>query len=157
MARAARERWGAEQCASSSTSRRSPTSSGCPRSVEPAPLGADAIELVRRVGEPLGLLVDERLRPGLLRSVLASRLPPRRCPAHGRTPVDAVAAIARRARAATSLTAGGYGVLGDLDALVPAAVPSTPVLPSADGALALGLELLLDPDLCSAPRAEARA
>ncbi|WP_278258105.1 hypothetical protein [Nocardioides convexus] len=40
----------------------------------PPRLGAHAVDLVRRVGEPLGLLVDKDLRPALLRATLAERL-----------------------------------------------------------------------------------
>ncbi|WP_370288430.1 hypothetical protein [Nocardioides sp.] len=157
MARAARERWGAEQVRVVLDVAALADELGVPEIVEPAPLGADAIELVRRVGEPLGLLGDERLRPGLLRSVLASRLAGRGGALPTVEPRWTPWLRSHAERVRHELTAAGYGVLGDLDALVPAAVPSTPVLPSADGALALGLELLLDPDLCSAPRAEARA
>ncbi len=41
---------------------------------EPPRLGANAVDLVRRVGEPLGLLVDPADRPRLLRESLGARL-----------------------------------------------------------------------------------
>lgn len=157
MARAARERWGAEQVRVVLDVAALADELGVPEIVEPAPLGADAIELVRRVGEPLGLLVDERLRPGLLRSVLAARLAGRGGALPTVEPRWTPWLRSHAERTRHELTAGGYGVLGDLDTLVPPVPPSSPVLPSAEGALALGVELLLDPDLCSAPVAEARA
>lgn len=118
---------------------------GTARLQEPPRLGANAVDLVRRVGEPLGLLVDPTDRPRLLRESLGPRLegtggslptvPPRWA--------GWLSSMAERTR--HDLEAAGYPVLGDLDRLLPAALPARPVAPVDGEVLALALGLLLDP------------
>jgi hypothetical protein len=112
---------------------------------EPPQLGAHAIDLVRRVGEPLGLLVDAHDRPALLRDTLADRL-------DGRGgPLPTVPArweswlSSQSERTHHDLAAAGYPVLGDLDRLLAGPLPEEPVLPVDAEVLALALGLLLDP------------
>lgn len=112
---------------------------------EPPRLGVNAIDLVRRVGEPLGLLVDQSDRPGLLRASLGPRLAGRGGPA---PTVPArfggwLSSMAERTR--HDLEAAGYPVLGDLDRLLPGPLPAEPVVPVDAEVLALALGLLLDP------------
>lgn len=112
---------------------------------EPPRLGANAVDLVRRVGEPLGLLVDQAERPALLRATLAPRLAGQ----GGAAPtVPArfggwLSSMAERTR--HDLEAAGYPVLGDLDRLLPGPLPAAPVVPVDAEVLALALGLLLDP------------
>lgn len=114
--------------------------------IEGAPvLGAHAVDLVRRVGEPLGLLVDKDVRPALLRATLAERLDGRGGPrlTVPRRWESWLSTQAERTR--HDLAAAGYPVLGDLDRLVPGPLPAEPVVPVDAEVLALALGLLLDP------------
>lgn len=118
---------------------------GTRRLVEPPRLGVHAIDLVRRVGEPLGLLVDQDARPGLLRATLGRRLDGQGGPAPTipRRWESWLSTQAERTR--HDLAAAGYPVLGDLDRLVPGPLPAEPVVPVDAEVLALALGLLLDP------------
>lgn len=118
---------------------------GIARLQEPPRLGVNAIDLVRRVGEPLGLLVDQSDRPGLLRASLGLRLAGQGGPA---PTVPArfggwLSSMAERTR--HDIEAAGYPVLGDLDRLLPGPLPAEPVVPVDAEVLALALGLLLDP------------
>lgn len=111
----------------------------------PPQLGAHAIDLVRRVGEPLGLLVDAADRPRLLRATLAGRLdglggPLPTVPRRWESWLSSQAE-----RTHHDLAAAGYPVLGDLERLLPGPLPSEPVLPVDAEVLDLALGLLLDP------------
>ena len=111
----------------------------------PPRLGAHAIDLVRRVGEPLGLLVDKDARPGLLRETLGRRLdgtggPTPTIPQRWETWLSTQAE-----RTHHDIAAAGYPVLGDLDRLVPGPLSAEPVVPVDAEVLALALGLLLDP------------
>lgn len=121
---------------------------------EPPRLGANAIDLVRRVGEPLGLLVDQAERPGLLRAALGTRLAGQGGAAPTVPPrwTGWLSSMAERTR--HDIEAAGYPVLGDLDRLLPGPLPAEPVLPVDAEVLALALGLLLDP---VTPRQEADA
>ncbi|MDQ6526977.1 hypothetical protein RB608_25400 [Nocardioides sp. LHD-245] len=121
---------------------------GVPRLGAPPRLGAHAVDLVRRVGEPLGLLVPSEDRPRLLRETLGERLeglggPPPSLPPRWdgwlRTQAE---------RTRHDLAAARYPVLGDLDQLLPRPLGSEqsgPVVPVDAEVLALALGLLLDP------------
>ncbi|MFC5730401.1 MULTISPECIES: hypothetical protein [Nocardioides] len=111
----------------------------------PPRLGAHAVDLVRRVGEPLGLLVPTEQRPALLRATLARRLDgrggpsltiPRRWDTWLRTQAE---------RIHHEIAAAGYPVLGDLDRLLPGPLVDDAVLPDDAEVLALAVGLLLDP------------
>lgn len=112
---------------------------------EPPRLGANAVDLVRRVGEPLGLLVDQSERPALLRATLGPRLAGQGGPTPTVPPRWAgwLSSMAERTR--HDLEAAGYPVLGDLDRLLPGPLPAEPVVPVDAEVLALALGLLLDP------------
>lgn len=119
----------------------------------PPRLDAPAVDLVRRVGEPLGLLVPGDVRPPLLRSRLLGRLSgptgtPLAVPARWDTWLRTQAERTRH-----DLAAAGYPVLGDLDRLVPAPAPDDPGRPIDAEVLALALGLLLDP--VNAPKIQA--
>lgn len=115
----------------------------------PAPpvLGADAVELCRRVAVALGHRVDPATRRGLLREVLVPRLAslpvgPRRrlgIPARHR---DWVAERAEAIRA--GIEAGGYPVVGD-PAVLTALGPST-ARPRGAGVLELAVGQLVAAD-----------
>lgn len=111
----------------------------------PPVLGAHAIDLVRRVGEPLGLLVDKDVRPALLRATLAERLDGRGGPGLTIPPRFEGWLSTQAERTHHDLAAAGYPVLGDLDRLVPGPLPAEPVVPVDAEVLALALGLLLDP------------
>lgn len=113
--------------------------------VAPPRLGAHAIDLVRRVGEPLGLLVAPDRRPHLLRSTLGDRLdglggPDLTVPRRWETWLGTQAERTRH-----EIAAAGYPVLGDLDRLLPGPLAATSVQPQDREVLALALGLLLDP------------
>ena len=112
---------------------------------EPPRLGANAIDLVRRVGEPLGLLVDQVDRPALLRTALGPRLAGQGGAAPTVPPRFGgwLSSMAERTR--HDLEAAGYPVLGDLDRLLPGPLPAEPVAPVDAEVLTLALGLLLDP------------
>lgn len=121
-----------------------------PRVIEragPPRLGAHAVDLVRRVGEPLGLLVPAGDRPQLLRATLGERLdglggPPPTLPPRWDGWLSTQAERTRH-----DLAAARYPVLGDLDRLLPRPLgdPSASVAPVDAEVLALALGLLLDP------------
>jgi hypothetical protein len=118
---------------------------GVRRIAGPPHLGAHAIDLARRVGEPLGLLVPTAERPGLLRATLGARLagaggPLPTVPARWETWLSTQAERTRH-----DIAAAGYPVLGDLDQLLPRPVGADPVFPVDAEVLALALGLLLDP------------
>ena len=106
---------------------------------------ADAAELARRTAGAVGLLVTPPRRTELLRTVLRPRL----LEASGPLPV-----VPERHRAwleeqadriQRELQAGGYPVVGDLDALLPR-WPDLPAGPQqSDPVLSLALDLLLRP------------
>jgi hypothetical protein len=107
---------------------------------------ADAVELTRRVGAALGLLVLPGQRSGLLRHGLGQRL----VGAPGRplaVPGEHAGWVQRRAvRMRDALLSAGYAVHGDPDALVPRTDSGpTGCDPDDAGVLALALRLLLDP------------
>lgn len=112
----------------------------------PPPLSADALELTRRVGAALGLLVLPDQRARLLQQTWApalAELPAARGPG--------VAVPGRRlerltdtaARMREQLLRGGYPVLGDPDLLLPAATRRCDVEPTDAGVLALALARVL--------------
>ncbi|KRB78388.1 hypothetical protein ASE01_03685 [Nocardioides sp. Root190] len=111
----------------------------------PPQLGAHAIDLVRRVGEPLGLLVDAARRPELLRSTLAARLDGHGGPLPSVPPRWQSWLSSQAERTHHELAAAGYPVLGDLDLLLAGSLPSEPVVPVDAEVLDLALGLLLDP------------
>jgi hypothetical protein len=108
-------------------------------------VAADAAELARRAAGAVGLLVTPPRRTELLRTVLRPRLlelsgPPPVVPAPHRAWLDEQAGRIRR-----RLEAGGYPVVGDLDALRPR-WPDLPAGPlQSDRVLNLALDLLLRP------------
>ncbi len=109
----------------------------------PPALSADAVDLVRRVGQVLGLLAVPPRRQALLRDTLRPRLlavpgPPLVVPAEH---ADWVHARARKVRAA--VLRAGYAVHGDPDSLLPVDRTGVPE-PSDAGVLALGMRLLLE-------------
>jgi hypothetical protein len=110
-----------------------------------AALVRELVDLVRRVGEPLGLLVPHEQRPALLRATLAPRLdglggPPPTVPVRWATWLRTQAE-----RLHHDLAAADYPVLGDLDRILPGALPDTPVLPDDAEVLDLAVGLILDP------------
>lgn len=111
---------------------------------EPPRLGAQAIDLVRRVGEPLGLLVGHERRPALLRETLAGRLDGLGGPAPTVPPQWESWLSSQAERIRHDIAAAGYPVLGDLDRLVPEPLPDEPALPAEAAVLDLALGLLLD-------------
>ncbi|MBM0126592.1 hypothetical protein [Pimelobacter simplex] len=118
---------------------------GVPRLGGPPRLGAHAVDLVRRVGEPLGLLVSSDARPRLLRDTLGERLdglggPPPTLPPRWDGWLSTQAERTRH-----DLAAARYPVLGDLDRLLPRPLGPEPVAPVDAEVLALALGLLLDP------------
>ena len=108
-----------------------------------APLSADATDLARRIGQPLGLLAVPAERRALLRQTLRPWLaevpgPPLVLPAEH---VERVHERATHLRDA--LLRAGYAVHGDPDSLLPADRAGAPE-PSDAGVLALALRLLLE-------------
>jgi len=111
-------------------------------------VAADAAELARRTAGALGLLVTPPRRAELMRTVLRARLagvpgPRPVVPASHREWLEEQARLVQQ-----RLLAGGYPVVGDLDALL----PRWPDLPAEDSAarqpervLSLALSLLLAP------------
>lgn len=145
MARSAAQRYGASRVVVVTDLDALADALGVPSIAGPVRLGADAVDLVRRVGDPLGLLVDHDRRPELLQSALLGRLEGRGGPSPT-VPTRWSGWLAAQAeRARHDLAAAGYPVLGDLDALLPPAQPTHAVGPVDDEVLALALDLLLDP------------
>ncbi|WP_408897250.1 hypothetical protein ACJ5H2_20305 [Nocardioides sp. R1-1] len=121
---------------------------GVPRLGGPPRLGAHAVDLVRRVGEPLGLLVPSAERPALLRATLGERLDGLGGRPPSLPPRWDVWLRTQAERTRHELAAARYPVLGDLDRLLPRSLgqdPSGPVAPVDAEVLALALGLLLDP------------
>lgn len=145
MARSASHKYGAARVTIVLDPAALATELGVRRLQAPPVLGAHAVDLVRRVGEPLGLLVDEADRPRLLRESLGRRLDGLGGPALTvpRSREAWLSAQAERTR--HELAAAGYPVLGDLDRLVPGPLPAEPVVPVDAEVLTLALGLLLDP------------
>ncbi|MEX0427874.1 hypothetical protein AB3X52_09600 [Nocardioides sp. DS6] len=117
----------------------------------PPRLAADAVEVARRVGPLLGLLVEPEEKARLLRRALLPRL--RRAAAPGAAgpalavPADDLDWVTERALTLRDgLLADGYAVHGDPDLLLPrersGAAPAA--TPDPGGALALMLRLLVD-------------
>lgn len=112
----------------------------------PPSFGGAAVDLVRRVGMTLGVMVGPEERSVLLREVLGPRLtgtggPPVGVPDEVR---NWLSGRAERMRA--RLSADGYPVLGDLDRLLgPAPAGTGAGNPPEEDVLALATELLLDP------------
>jgi hypothetical protein len=107
---------------------------------------ADAVDLGRRVGAALGLLVLPGQRSRLLRHRLGPRLAGAPGPALA-VPEQHLEWVRRRAvRMRDALLSAGYAVHGDPDLLVPAtdATPSGGA-PEDSGVLTLALRLLLEP------------
>ncbi|WP_435768971.1 hypothetical protein [Nocardioides sp. SYSU DS0651] len=145
MARSATHRYGAPQVTLVLDPAALAERLGVPAIAGPPRLGAHAVDLVRRVGEPLGLLVPTDRRPALLRATLGKRLdglggPPPTVPARWQGWLRTHAE-----RTHHDLAAAGYDVLGDLDRLLPEPPADAPVLPDDAEVLALALGLLLDP------------
>lgn len=110
----------------------------------PPVLSADGVDLGRRVGAPLGLLVPPPRRAELLRRGFAPRLAsaggaPLAVPAEHHEWVRRRAALMR-----DRLLHAGYPVVGDPERLVPG-VPQAGTQPDPTRVLALALRLLLDP------------
>ena len=110
---------------------------------EPIALSADAAELARRIGSLLGLLVVPARRTELLVEGLLPRLARHPGPRLV-VPQERRRWVRRRAvRMQGALRAGGYPVVGDLDALLPG--PRAGVeAPREDGVLELAVRLLLE-------------
>ncbi|MEJ7833579.1 MAG: hypothetical protein WKF79_11735 [Nocardioides sp.] len=107
-------------------------------------LAADAVDLSRRVGGVLGLLVLPDLRAQLLTETLLPRL--REAPG---SPLGVPAEFAgwvreRAARMRDDLLVAGYAVHGDPDALLPPPGGDQGSDPVDAGVLAIALRLLLD-------------
>jgi hypothetical protein len=116
----------------------------------PDEVGADGVELARRVSAVLGLLVVPERRRDLLRQVLRPRLaalpdgltgPPLAVPERHHAWLRA-----RAARLRDDLSADGYAVHGDLDALLPPPPDRAAGVgvPTEAGTLAVAVRLLLD-------------
>ncbi|GAA1508194.1 hypothetical protein GCM10009788_10450 [Nocardioides humi] len=148
MARSAAYKYGAERVRVVLDDQLLADELGVARLGGPPRLGAHAVDLARRVGEPLGLLVPSDLRPRLLRATLGERLdglggPPPSLPPRWdgwlRTQAE---------RTRHDLAAARYPVLGELDRLLPRPLrhdPSVSVAPVDAEVLDLALGLLLDP------------
>lgn len=118
---------------------------GVRRLVDPPVLGAHAVDLVRRVGAPLGLLVAPEQRPHLLRSTLGERLDGLGGPGLTVPPRWETWLHTQAERTRHEIAAAGYPVLGDLDRLLPEPLAEDPAVPIDAEVLALALGLLLDP------------
>jgi len=148
MARSAAQRYGADRVRIVLDDRLLAQELGVPRLAGPPRLGAHAVDLVRRVGEPLGLLVPTTERPRLLRATLGDRLAGSGGPAPTVPPRWEAWLRAQAERTHHDLAAARYPVLGDLDRLLPRpldAAGSGPVAPDDAEVLGLALGLLLDP------------
>ncbi|WGY01879.1 MULTISPECIES: hypothetical protein [unclassified Nocardioides] len=145
MARSAAYKYGAERVRVVLDDRLLADELGVTRLGGPPRLGAHAVDLIRRVGEPLGLLVASEDRPRLLRDTLGRRLdglggPPPTLPPRWDGWLSTQAERTRH-----DLAAARYPVLGDLDQLLPRPLGTEPVAPVDAEVLALALGLLLDP------------
>ncbi|TNM42027.1 hypothetical protein FHP29_08690 [Nocardioides albidus] len=148
MARSAAYKYGADRVRIVLDDRLLAAELGVSRLGGPPRLGAHAVDLVRRVGEPLGLLVASAERPRLLRDSLGQVLdglggPPPTLPPRWDGWLSTQAERTRH-----ELAAARYPVLGDLDRLLPRPVGTdrrAPVLPVDAEVLSLALGLLLDP------------
>ena len=114
---------------------------------KPPAYSADAVDLARRVGAALGLLVQPGDRSALLHEGLGPRLLAAPGPAL-RVPERHAEWVRRRAvRMRDGLLSAGYAVHGDPDALVPLPEPgsgSDVSGPDDVGVLALALRLLVE-------------
>ncbi|MEQ6902867.1 hypothetical protein [Nocardioides sp. YIM 152588] len=119
------------------------------RPAPPPRVGVAAVELTRRVGRPLGLMVAgperRRLLAHHLVPLLAARpgaaADPLTVPERWLPPLAAQADLMTRA-----LTRAGYPVLGSLEQLVPTVAPTgSSREPEPAAALGLALDLLVDP------------
>ena len=116
----------------------------------PADLSADSVEVARRVGSVLGMLVGPGQRRDLLRHTLLPRLALLPGPRLG-VPATHLEWVERRAaRMRDALLRAGYAVHGDPEHLVPGAgsLPGPPTAggPSDSGTLGLVVSLLLAGD-----------
>ncbi|MCR1781209.1 hypothetical protein KVF89_01560 [Nocardioides carbamazepini] len=148
MARSAAYKYGAERVRVVLDDRLMADELGVPRLGAPPRLGAHAVDLVRRVGEPLGLLVASEERPRLLRETLGERLDGRGGPPPTLPPRWDTWLRTQAERTRHDLAAARYPVLGDLDQLLPRPLGSEqsgPVVPVDAEVLSLALGLLLDP------------
>ncbi|KRA38987.1 MULTISPECIES: hypothetical protein [unclassified Nocardioides] len=145
MAAAATQRYGADQVRVVIDTSALAAELGVPGIPEPPRLGANGVDLVRRVGQPLGGLVPSEARPRLLRGALVGRLDGRGGPTPT-VPRNWETWLATQAeRTHHEIAAAGYPVLGDLDRLLPGPLAQDTVEPDATEVLALALGLLLDP------------
>ncbi|GAA4687442.1 hypothetical protein [Nocardioides nanhaiensis] len=124
----------------------------------PLPLSADALELSRRVGAALGLLVLPEQRTRLLQQAWAPALAD--LPAARGTGVAVPQRrLARLTEVATrmreELCRADYPVLGDPDLLLPAATRRSDVEPTDAGVLALALAMVLGPTPGASPGSSA--
>jgi hypothetical protein len=110
--------------------------------------GADAVDLARRVGAVLGILVLPQRRTELLRHTLLPRL--LEAPGAPGAPLAVPAehadwALARAARMRDDLTHAGYAVHGDPDLLLPRRdqLAAATAGPTESGVLELAVRLLL--------------
>ncbi|MFC7503904.1 hypothetical protein ACOACQ_16600 [Nocardioides sp. CPCC 206347] len=145
MANAATQRYGAEQVRIVLDPSALAAELGVPSVPEPPRLGANGVDLVRRVGQPLGGLVPSEARPRLLRAALADRLDGRGGPALTVPAVWETWLATQAERTHHEMAAAGYPVLGDLDRLLPGPLLHDSVEPVAAEVLALALDLLIDP------------
>ena len=123
-----------------------PRALGVRRVGAPPVLGGAAVDLARRVGASLGVLVRPRRRTALLRERLLPRLSGAGGPPVA-VPAERWQWVAERAdRMRDALSAGGYAVLGDLDQLLgQRATGTVGGDPPEEDVLALATRLLLDP------------
>ncbi len=153
MARSAAYKYGAERVRVVLDDRLLAEELGVTRLGGPPRLGAHAVDLVRRVGEPLGLLVASEDRPRLLRNTLGERLDGLGGPSPTLPPRWDGWLSTQAERTRHELAAARYPVLGDLDRLLPRPLGSEPVAPVDAEVLAVALGLLLDP--VTVPKEEA--
>ncbi|GAA3550487.1 hypothetical protein GCM10022263_41820 [Nocardioides daeguensis] len=147
MARSAAYKYGAERVRVVLDDRLMAEELGVHRLGGPPRLGVHAVDLVRRVGEPLGLLVPSADRPQLLRDTLGTRLDGLGGPAPTLPPRWDAWLSTQAERTRHDLAAARYPVLGDLDRLLPRPLgeQAGSVAPVDAEVLALALGLLLDP------------
>lgn len=147
MARSAAYKYGAERVRVVLDDRLLADELGVSRLGGPPRLGAHAVDLVRRVGEPLGLLVASEDRPRLLRDTLGRRLDGLGGPSPTLPPRWDGWLSTQAERTRHDLAAARYPVLGDLDRLLPRPLGdrSASVAPVDAEVLTLALGLLLDP------------